>query len=306
MSVDGLRRLMLMPGVGAARALKLAESFRDWASLANATECALVDAVGKTGSRLLGLAADTPEPPALRSNVWAVCVYDDDWPQWCRELTSPPAVLYGRGSRPTAEAVAVVGTRAPTLFGERVVAGVVDSAAAQGVGIVSGLARGIDSMAHRRALEAGTATWAILGGGVDQPTPSENLDLADEILGAGGGLLSEQPPGTEPNAQRLVARNRLQAAASTQVVIAQCGIPSGTLHTARFAIEQGRRLVVARPKPGWVDEPESAGNVALSDPQGCDPTVLSAKGNLAERIRHKRPVADLVVNSANDIDEMWL
>ena len=305
MSVDGLRRLMLVPGVGSARALKLAESFRDWACLADATESALVRAIGAAGSKLVGVLADIPEPEELRSDVWAVCVYDEDWPDWCRDLMSPPAVLYGRGSRPRADAIAVVGTRSPTLFGKRVVAEFVDSAAEQGVGIVSGLARGIDAMAHHRALEAGTPTWAILGGGVDQPTPIENLDLAAEILGRGGGLLSEHPPGAEPNAQRLVARNRLQAASSKQVLIAQCGIPSGTLHTARFAIEIGRRLVVARPKPAWVDEPESSGNVALSDEQGCDPAVLGAKGELADRIRRRKPVADLVVCEAKDVAEIW-
>jgi DNA processing protein len=182
---------------------------------------------------------------------------------------------------------------------------VVERAGVHGFGVVSGLAAGIDAAGHQAALDRGVLTWAILGGGVDTPTPRENVGLAEAMIAAGGGLISEQAPGVEPNAARLVARNRLQVAASQVVVAAQSGIPSGTLHTVRFAIEQNKTLAVPRPKPPWDIEPQSAGNMALTDPDGCNPEVLSAKGSLADKIRIRRPAADIVLSDRSDIDRIW-
>ncbi len=164
---------------------------------------------------------------------------------------------------------------------------------------------GIDAAAHEAALRFEIPTWAVLGSGVDVPSPRQHADLASRILESGGGLLSEQLPGTDPNPQRLASRNRLQSAAAEAVVIAQCGIPSGTLHTARFALEQGRRLVVPRPRPPWDAEPESAGNMALTDPAGCDPSVVHATGVFAKALRRRGPVADVVLHDAEEIENIW-
>lgn len=304
-SVEGLLRLLQLPGVGPQRALKLASRFGSWASLESASESELRDCLGAAGARLPAGMAAVEKPPALPQGVRAIGAYDDDWPAWLTHIPNPPAVVFVRGSLPVGESIAVVGTRSPTRFGARVVERVVEAVAERGGGVVSGLALGIDTMAHTAALRFGAPTWAILGGGVDVPTPRSNLDLADRIVESGGGLLSEQLPGAEPSPQRLASRNRLQTAAARAVVVAQCGIPSGTLHTARFALEQGRLLVVPRPRPPWDQEAESAGNMALTDPNGCDPAVLHAGGSLGELIRAKRPVADLVLTEAGEINKLW-
>ena len=101
-----------------------------------------------------------------------------------------------------------------------------------------------------------------------------------------------------------MARNRLQVAFSEIVVAAQAGIPSGTLHTVRFALEQNRRLVVPRPIGNWASEKASAANMALTNPLGCDPAILSAGPSLAKEILSRLPVADVVL-SADDIDAIW-
>lgn len=301
----GLLRLQQLPGVGPKRAIELAQRFREWAQLAEASDSDWTDAIGSVGTKARSGIDLVREADPLPDGTRAIGYFDNDWPDWLSNIPSAPAVVFVRGSLPDGGALAVVGTRTPTRFGRLVVEKVVERAAAHGVGIVSGLALGVDAAAHEAALRVGALTWAILGGGVDIPTPRQHADLANRILESGGGLISEQLPGTEPNAQRLVSRNRLQSAAAQAVVIAQCGIPSGTLHTARFALEQQRLLVVPRPRPPWDTEPESAGNIALTDPAGCNPGVLHASGSLAKLVSARRPVADLVLHEASEIEQLW-
>lgn len=302
---SGLIRLQQLPGVGPKRAIELARRFREWELLVDASDAELRDAIGVAGSNIRSAVGLVRAVDPLPNGVRAIGFFDSDWPDWLDNIPNAPAVLFVRGSLPDGSALAIVGTRAPTQFGRLVVEKVVERAAVHGVGVVSGLALGIDAAAHEAALRLGTTTWAILGGGVDIPTPRQHANLADQILEAGGGLISEQPPGTEPNAQRLATRNRLQSAAAKAVVVAQCGIPSGTLHTARFALEQNRLLVVPRPRAPWDAEPESAGNMALTDVAGCNPAVLNASGSLAKRISGRRPVADLILHEATDIEQIW-
>lgn len=304
-TVDGLLRLQQLPGVGPQRAVQLASRFCEWRRLVSATEPELRDTIGAAGTKVRAGVELVRDPEPLPDGTRAIGCFDADWPAWLAGISHPPAVIFVRGSLPAAGSLAVVGTRAPTRFGTSVVDKVVERASAHGSGIVSGLALGIDAAAHEAALGYGTPTWAILGGGVDVPSPRQHGGLAERILDAGGGLISEQLPGTEPNPQRLASRNRLQSAAARAVVVAQCGIPSGTLHTARFAIEQGRLLVVPRPRSPWDSEPESAGNMALTDPAGCDPAVLHAVGGLARQLATRRPAADLVLREASEIERLW-
>ena len=304
-TTDGLLRLLSLRGIGPRRALTLATTFGSWSSLSEATEQQLADSLGSVGKDLFGNIGEPPYIPPAPSGIVVISCFDETWPAWLTSLPSAPAVVYVRGTLPSVPCVAVVGTRHPTAYGLSVVSQVVERAGVHGFGVVSGLAAGIDAAGHQAALDRGVLTWAILGGGVDAPTPKENVGLAEAIVAAGGGLISEQAPGVEPNAARLVARNRLQVAASQVVVAAQSGIPSGTLQTVRFAIEQNKTLAVPRPRPPWDIEPQSAGNMALTDPDGCNPEVLSAKGSLADKIRRRRPAADLVLTDRSDIDRIW-
>jgi DNA processing protein len=308
-TADGLRRLQQLPFVGPKTAVRLAERFSYWERLAATTHEQLLEmlprALHKRAQDILSAIPTVAESPAVPEGIRAIGAFDAEWPEWLRSIHDPPAVIYVRGTLPTGREIAVVGTRSPTRFGVCVVEAVAAESELHGSGIVSGLALGIDGVAHRSALANRVKTWAILGSGVDVPTPREHLELANDILLAGGGLLSEQEPCTLPSGRTLVARNRLQSAAARTVVVAQCGIPSGTLHTARFAIQQGRRLVVPRPSGRWCHEKESAGNMALTDPSGCSPAVLQASGALNRAIASRKPVADLVIHDSSDVARIW-
>jgi DNA processing protein len=228
-----------------------------------------------------------------------------DYPAGLRSIPSPPKTLWVRGTLPPAAAVAVVGTRHPSRFGRSVADAAARSAVAAGLAVISGLAAGIDTVAHESALAAGGLTWAVLGSGVDVPTPISNAALAEEIVACGGGLIAEVPPGTPVARRQLVARDRIQSGLSLAVVICQCETSSGAMHTARFAVVQGRLLVVVRPRGPDGAVTACSGNVALADPNGCDPALLSATGRTAELLRARRPMADVVIDDREELAELF-
>lgn len=227
------------------------------------------------------------------------------YPAGLRSIPSPPKTLWVRGTLPPAAAVAVVGTRHPSRFGRSVADAAARSAVAAGLAVISGLAAGIDTVAHESALAAGGLTWAVLGSGVDVPTPISNAALAEEIVARGGGLIAEVPLGTPVGRQQLVARDRIQSGLSLAVVICQCETSSGAMHTARFAVVQGRLLVVVRPRGPDGAVTACSGNVALADPNGCDPALLSATGRTAELLRARRPMADVVIDDREELAELF-
>ena len=151
--------------------------------------------------------------------------------------------------------VGVVGTRAPTHRGPACARRIAAGLAAAGVTVVSGLARGIDTAAHRGALDAGGKTVAVVGTGLDRTYPPENVELANAIAGS-GALVSEFPMGVDPRASSFPRRNRLIAGLSAGVVVIEAGERSGALITAARAVEQGRDVFAV---PGPIDEPQSRG-----------------------------------------------
>ena len=305
-SAPGLWALMQVPGVGSTTALKLARACSSWEQLAANPEDALIQAnARRVDPHVLATAAMNPgQPPTTSDEVRLVGYFDPDYPSRLQRIASAPAVLWVRGTAPVGNSAAVVGTRHPTKAGVDRVHKVVSVLVSAGYGIVSGLAAGVDTAAHEAALAEGGQTWAYLGSGVDYPTPKENVDLAERIVAAGGGLLAEVDPETKPSPRTLVARDRLQSGTSSLTVIGQSGIPSGTLYTARFTIEQERSLVVVAPPASEVDDPAWAGNRALCDPDGCDPAILNADGRLAERIAARKPTADHVLASADALADL--
>jgi DNA processing protein len=286
-SVPGLIALMGRPGIGAGTALALAERFPTLDQLRDAAPAERRKVAGSRGAEL--------DVQAVRieqvDTEGLVGFFDATFPGRLKHIPSPPAVLWFRGALPPNEdpALAVVGTREPTQWGVLVAQNAVESAGA-GVSIISGLALGIDGTAHARALRFGIPTFAVLGGGVDSPTPKEHAGLAAEILEQGGGLIAEVPPGTKPSARTLVARNRLQAGLSDAVVVAQCGLGSGTMHTARFALLQGRPLIVPEPTGNYAGESQSQGNLALI--KGNDRGAIKASPAEARRIGSRKVFAD--------------
>jgi DNA processing protein len=299
-SAGGLLELMRQPGIGPGTALALAEHFPTVAALAASSPPERRAVAGARGADIDVALMDKARVEANTHGV--VGYFDDTFPTRLRGIPSPPAVLWVRGTLPDpgAPAVAVVGTRSPTAWGVRVAEGSVEALAGTGTVIVSGLARGVDGIAHRRALSVGLPTVAILGSGVDAPTPREHIKLSEEILAAGGALIAEVPPGTSPSARTLVARNRLQAGMADAVVVAQCGLDSGTLHTARFAILQGRTLIVPEPTEAFASEPESAGNLALI--HGTDPRTVKASPSDAKRLAQRERFADYAPRNTAELE----
>jgi DNA processing protein len=177
---------------------------------------------------------------------WVSCV-SGEYPPLLREIYDPPAVLFFRGRLPDSgkPLAAVVGTRRPSSAAAAQAYDICRELGRQGIAVVSGLALGIDAMAHRGNLEGGGATVAVLGSGADEIYPSSNRSLAGRILESGGVILSEYPPGTGPRKWNFPARNRIISALARGTLIVEAPERSGALITARFALEQGRDLWVA-------------------------------------------------------------
>lgn len=181
-----------------------------------------------------------------------------DFLQITSGIAKSPKSLYFIGKLPASRqpTVAIVGSRKPTVYGKEVTHQMAYDLAKRGVIIVSGLALGVDTLAHRAALEAGGTTIAVLGGGLDSIYPAANRQLALDILQAGGGLISEYEPGIRPRNYHFLQRNRIVSGLSDAVLITEAARRSGTLNTAAHALEQGREVFVV---PGNITSPMSAG-----------------------------------------------
>jgi DNA processing protein len=175
-----------------------------------------------------------------------VLVLDDGaYPSLLREIPDPPLTLYVRGRWAEcldAPCVGIVGSRRCSAYGQNVAHSLARELASRGVTIISGLARGIDAAAHRGALEAGGRTAAVLGTGLDEVYPRDHRKLAVEILERGGALVTQFPLGTPPVAENFPYRNRIISGLSLGVVVVEASENSGSLITARLALEQGREV----------------------------------------------------------------
>lgn len=186
---------------------------------------------------------------------------DAGYPRHLKEIDQPPPVLYLRGNLLPADdwAVAIVGTRRVTAYGRQVAEEVATALARNGVTIISGLARGVDSIAHQAAINAGGRTLAVLGNGVDQVYPPENRRLAAQIM-EHGAMVSDYPLGTQPDGINFPPRNRIISGLAIAVIIVEAGLTSGALITATFAAEQGRDVFAV---PGNINAPQSQGTNQL-------------------------------------------
>lgn len=186
---------------------------------------------------------------------------DPGFPETLRDLSRPPAQLFliGDAALLRAPLVAIVGTREATAYGLRVARSVSGAMARAGVGIVSGMARGIDAAAHRAALECGGKTVAVLGTGVDIAYPSGHREL-HRVIGSSGLLLSEYEPGATAHRGSFPQRNRIIAALARATIVIEAGHHSGALNTASHALALNRPLAAV---PGPIDSPQSDGTNQL-------------------------------------------
>ena len=197
------------------------------------------------------LDAAREEEAAAQVGARLVTPLDEEYPAPLKNIYDPPLCLYVRGTlcAKDEQALAVVGTRQASSYGMSQAEHLAFQASQAGFTIVSGLARGIDSTAHRAALKAGGRTLAVLGGALDKLYPPENRELAEEIA-ANGALISEFPLGRTPDRTTFPYRNRIVSGLCKGVLVVEAGLNSGAMNTAELAMEQGRS-VMAVPGRGW-------------------------------------------------------
>lgn len=277
--------LGLAPGVGRATVIRLVEIFGSAAAVWNAGSSA-IHAVRGISSRAR---ASLLRGPDIKSSMrvatavsglggWIMRFTDLDYPVALAGISDRPAMLYGMGSREavSAECVAVVGSRAASSYGIRVAGQLAVGLTGHGMCVVSGLALGIDTAAHRAALDAGGSTVAVIGCGLDVAYPRQNVGLARRIREK-GAVITEYPPGTQPEARNFPVRNRIISGLSSAVVVIEAGRKSGSLITASTALEQGREVLAV---PGSIYSLKSTGTHWLirqgAVPVTCVDDILEA------------------------------
>jgi len=242
-------------GIGPARIQVLLNYFGSAKSVWGASESTLKeiglpkDAVFELGKRKSRIDPKQHLSALAKIGIRAIVPDDEEYPKLLKEIDNSPQVLFikGRFLPQDERSLAVVGTRKATPYGRDVTERLVEQLAAQHFTIVSGLARGIDGTAHRAALESGTRTIAVMGGGVDRVYPPEHVGLAQEIA-KHGAVVSEFAPGKLPVPGNFPARNRIISGLSLGVLVIEGASQSGTKITASLAAQQGRE-VFAVPGP---------------------------------------------------------
>jgi DNA processing protein len=269
----------LVKGIGAVRFKALLDFFGDPAIAWNAPAEALIEAglsakivenLFKVHTQVnLEIIYERMQNQGIRCLIWD----DENYPRHLKNIDQPPPVIYVRGELLPEDdwAVAIVGTRKVTSYGRQIAEELATFLAQNHVTVVSGLARGVDGIAHQSALKAGGRTIAVLGSGVDRIYPPENRRLAEEMVNH-GALVSDYPPGTPPDGTNFPPRNRIISGLTLAVVVVETGVTSGALITATFAAEQGREVFSV---PGNILAPQSKGTnrlirdgaIPLLDPQ---------------------------------------
>lgn len=242
--------LASVEGIGPVRFYHVLNTFTDiksaWENCTEITRC--VKGINeKMGAKLCERANDAFIERFLKflahKNINVLTRLNQDYPKTLAEIENPPTVLYYKGTLPDFDdmSCAVVGSRKPTKNGFQAAKNISMELAAQGVVIVSGMARGIDTAAHTGALEGGGKTVAVLGSGVDVVYPAENRKLYDQIVES-GAVISEFLPGMEPKASNFPQRNRIVAGLSKALISGEGGEKSGARITVDFALKQGREV----------------------------------------------------------------
>ena len=312
-SVDGLLTLLAIRGIGPRTAERLATRFTTLGEVRNASARQLPMTISNlAGDEIWGDREwETAYSRTLRiieeaqkQSVRVLAVSDQGYPDWLRGIPDRPPVIYVKGSLPVGRRfVACIGTREPSQFGDQVTQRIVLQLAENGWSIVSGLAIGVDTLAHKAALAANGHTVAVLANGLESVYPKRNSSLAARILDAGGAWLSESPFGTPAVPRNLIRRDRLQSGMSAGTIVMQTGLRGGSMHTVRFTLLQGRKLFAPVPCGRHAEEEKSKGVLALTQRCGVDlGNLLEAEGaylRLLQQVYRDRPPA-IPVNGRQD------
>ena len=256
--------LYLTPGLGATGCKSLVDWFGSPGRVLKASRRELSEVKGLRVKGLDGVSSPETRQAAREElcramdlGLGIISLDDPEYPEWLRHIPSQPVLFYIKGS-PAVLAepgISIVGSRAASSYGLRMAETLAGQLAGQGITVISGLAQGIDSAAHRGALKAGGQTIGVLGCGLDLVYPPENRALF-EAIPEQGALISEYPLGTRPDGFRFPARNRIISGLARGVVVVEATLKSGSLITAEFALEQGREVFAV---PGRADSIKSAG-----------------------------------------------
>lgn len=262
--IESALRLKLVPGIGPKTYSDLVNHFGSPTNVLEAAPAMLREVPG-VGTKIVSAIIAAPGDDSVATQL-QICRDNDieilsasspQYPRILDEIYDPPSVLFCAGQITAADeiAVAIVGTRHATQYGKKVAEQLARGLAMAGITVVSGLARGIDAVAHRAALDAGGRTLAVLGGGILNVYPAEHAGLADDIKKS-GAVLSEALPNVAPKSGCFPRRNRIVSGLSLGVVVVEAGDRSGASISARMAMEQGREVFAV---PGRIDSRMSTG-----------------------------------------------
>ncbi len=278
--------LMNVPQVGAGRIHTLLARFREPQAIWQCTLSELCQVEGIHQSVASSILKYKDEDFGRRQvsiadklSVTIIGYHDENYPELLKKIYSPPVLLFVKGKTgPVREdCLAVVGTRAVTAYGKRVTMNLTENLVQHGITIVSGLARGVDTIAHETALKSGGRTIAVLGCGLDRIYPAENKGLAQDIVAREGLLVSEFPFGTRPEAGNFPQRNRVISGLSHGTIVVEAGDKSGAMLTAMNAIDQNREVFAV---PGRIYDKQSVGTNRLiahgAIPVKDGPQILAA------------------------------
>ena len=262
---EGCIALNLVSGIGFVKYGALCKEFGSPSAVFGQSETALLRVPGigeKLAHNLLAFHPETELSAELefadRAGVRILTLYDEAYPECLRQLFDPPLCLYVRGTLPPLPdaAVAIVGSRRMSAYGARMAERLAAEAAMANFAVVSGLAFGIDTVAHTTTVKQNGITVAVLGGGLARLHPQENVPLARRIVETGGALVSEFPMNYPVSRTSFPRRNRIVAGMCAATIVVEAGLDSGAMITARLALDNGRDVYAV---PGMADNPQAAG-----------------------------------------------
>lgn len=261
-------RLLSIPGIGPRRSMDLYNKFGSLQGIFSANPNSLTELPGITSK--IAQAIKSPMDQELldgqsylidKFDVKMITLWDDQYPEMLKQIYDPPIVLFCRGDIDllSSNCIGMVGTRTPTRYGKGVTTDFSTALASQGYTLVSGAAKGIDTLVHQACLKTKGKTIAVLGNGTDRAYPAENRELYADIA-AHGLLISEFMMGTKPDAQNFPRRNRIISGLSAGTVVIEAAERSGSLITAYFALDQNREVFAV---PGNITSRQSHGTHQL-------------------------------------------
>ena len=294
-----LRLLLSVDGIGAGKLRNLLKQFRslgnilsaDLKSLSSVENISLNQAKriidGKKSKDDIQVKVEKDIAHLSKIGAGIITVWDSSYPSILKKIYDPPLVLYviGKFTEKDNYSIAIVGTRKPTNYGSVQCERIAGELASQNITIVSGLARGIDSIAHKSALKNSGRTIAIIGSGLDVIYPPENRKLFNEIT-QNGAIISEYPLGTKPDAQNFPRRNRIISGLSLGCLVVETALTGGAMQTAAFALDQNREVFAI---PGNLGVRQSEGTNRLIQ-KGEAKLVVNAEDILVELELKLKPV----------------